>query len=273
MALDANLKDEVITAILQDCQQRNIESESHSPSKYALIANPYDGHLAVLDPTSLPKMKRLVHAFRYSKPSPPSSPRLLTHFAPNLLETKELFGELQELGLTDTDEWFEYIDSLRLGSEWRNGIERLASSREHDIGWLVNAGVGQMMVSLLPWVGDIWMKCGENGLMHLGIRDTNSQEQRNNNVKRIQQVLPTHFTRHGFTSGSQPALALTHYPPFKMEHVVSTTGAGDSLVGGLIAGLASGLGQEKTVDVALKTARASLGSSRAVGDINRSFMA
>ena len=224
----------------------------------------------MFDPTSLPKMERMIPALRSNLPAPTSEARLLSHFSPNLLEVKELYGKLQRLGLFETEEWFEYIAELRLSANWRNGIERLSNIKEHDLGWLVNAGVAQMMVSLLPWVGNLWVKCGQDGLLHLGIVDAARDGPRGQaGARRVEHDSPNDFRDFAIGQMEKPVLRLSHYSPSKLEQVVSSTGAGDSLVGGLIAGLARRLPLDQVARQGLEAARATLLSDRAVGDVKR----
>jgi pseudouridine-5'-phosphate glycosidase/pseudouridine kinase len=226
--------------------------------------------VAMFDPTSLPKMERMISALCSKLPAPPSESRLLSHFSPNLLEVKELYGKLQQLGLFETEEWFAYIAELRLSANWRNGIERLANIKEHDLGWLVNAGVAQMMVSLLPWVGNLWVKCGQNGLIHLGIVDAGRDGPRGQpGVRRVEHDSPNDFKDFAVGQMEKPVLRLSHYSPTKLDRMVSSTGAGDSLVGGLIAGLGRRLPMDQVARQGMDAARATLLSDRAVGDVKR----
>jgi pseudouridine-5'-phosphate glycosidase/pseudouridine kinase len=226
--------------------------------------------LAMFDPTSLPKMERMITSLRTNLPAPPSEYRLLSHFSPNLLEVKELYGKLQQLGLFETEEWFAYIAELRLSANWRNGIERLSNIKEHDLGWLVNAGVAQMMVSLLPWVENLWIKCGQDGLIHLGIVDAAREASRGQaGVRRVEHDSPNDFKDFAIGQMEKPVLRLSHYSPIKLDRMVSSTGAGDSLVGGLIAGLGRGLPIDQVARQGMDAARASLLSDKAVGDVKR----
>ena len=222
----------------------------------------------MFDPTSLPKMKRILTALRANPPLPPGVRRLLTHFSPNLLEVKELYSEVQNLGLLETEEWFDFISELRLSAPWRNGIERLSNIKEHDLGWLVHSGVAQMMVSLLPWVGNLWVKCGQDGLLHLGIVDAARDAKRAQaGVRHVEHASPNDFKDFDIGDMEQPVLRLSHYPPVKLGQIISSTGAGDSLVGGILAGVSRGLPVHETAQQGLDAARATLMSERAVGDV------
>jgi pseudouridine-5'-phosphate glycosidase/pseudouridine kinase len=63
-------------------------------------------------------------------------------------------------------------------------------------------------------------------------------------------------------------LVLTHYPALKIDEkeIISTTGAGDTLVGGLVAGLVDG-GKDEAgwVGRALERVGKTIRSNRAVG--------
>ena len=224
--------------------------------------------IAMFDPTSLPKMKRILSALQTNPPLPPGQRRLLSHFSPNLLEVKELYSELQRSGLLETEEWFDFISELRLSAPWRNGVERLSNIKEHDLGWLVHSGVAQMMVSLLPWVGNLWVKCGPDGLLHLGIVDAARDAKRvQAGARRVEHAHPNDFKGFDIGNMEQPVLRLSHYPPQKLSHIVSSTGAGDSLVGGIVAAVSRGLPIHETAQQGLDAARATLMSERAVGNV------
>lgn len=71
--------------------------------------------------------------------------------------------------------------------------------------------------------------------------------------------------RHPLPDGR--VLRVKHFPPLqiKEDEVVSTTGAGDTLVGGLVAGLLSGEKEEIWVGKALEKVKKTMMSHRAVG--------
>jgi pseudouridine-5'-phosphate glycosidase/pseudouridine kinase len=63
-------------------------------------------------------------------------------------------------------------------------------------------------------------------------------------------------------------LIVTHFPAIRIpeNEIVSTTGAGDTLVGGLVAGLVNGQGEPKVwVQKALQRVERTMRSRRAVG--------
>jgi pseudouridine-5'-phosphate glycosidase/pseudouridine kinase len=71
--------------------------------------------------------------------------------------------------------------------------------------------------------------------------------------------------RHALPDGR--VLRVRHFPPLqiKEDEIVSTTGAGDTLVGSLVAGLLSGDKEEVWVGRALERVKRTMMSHRAVG--------
>lgn len=216
----------------------------------------------VHDPTSLPKMMRILPAIQQHQPTPNQRP-LIAHYTPNNLELKALYDVLRDKGLLDTEQWWSYIDSLQLDQNWRSSVERLAKKSGQD--WISQQGVAQMMVSLLPWVENIWLKCGDKGVVYLGVQPTSAAT--GSTPKRASTKA---FHNFSTTTGKPSRLVLAHYAAKTLPAVVSTTGAGDSFVGGLLAQIN---GKEWTsdidqvVDIAMGCAEKSLVSERAVGDV------
>lgn len=195
------------------------------------------------DPTSVPKLARILPALR-------AHPRALTHLAPNTLELSTLHQSLLESHSDeDADEGWEYVNALNLGAEWRAGVDSLA--RRHG-AWIADEGVVARMVQCLPWVGGFWLKAGEKGLLRLGFGDKPAKG----------------GVSHKVASGAEAGrwLNLTWYAPpsIRPEEVVSTTGAGDTLVGGIVAGLVSGEAEEVFVPKAVERVGRTLRSPLAV---------
>jgi pseudouridine-5'-phosphate glycosidase/pseudouridine kinase len=192
---------------------------------------------------------------------------LISHIAPNVLELTELYTLLNDAEAMASSSWWSFVDGLALGGEWRAMLGTFASRAGRK--WVVDQGVAQMMVGLLPWVSNVWVKNGDNGawlqsaasiaefadvsgLLHL----------------RISNRIPSTSNSISTPLPNGSSLILTHYPAAELqsEDILSTTGAGDSLVGGLAAGIVSGKGtiQDQGVREAVMAATRSLGSLRAV---------
>lgn len=168
---------------------------------------------------------------------------------------------------TASPEWWSYVDSLGLGADWRAKIGTFAGKSGRK--WVLEQGVAQMMVALLPWVANVWVKNGNKGeyqpswVRHaladpLGVLHLRIGTRTRNDPNTITSPLQ-----------SGESLILTHYPPdiIQPEQIISTTGAGDSFVGGLAAGIVAGNGtiSDEGVRQAIGSATRSLASTRAVG--------
>lgn len=201
-----------------------------------LSATSARGIPTLCDPTSVPKISRLVPALR-------AHPRALTHLAPNVLELDHLHAALQDL---DDDAAWAFVNALNLGAEWRGAVDALARRAGP---WIAADGVASRMVQCLPWVGGFWLKAGSRGMLRLSLGAEGGGA-----------GSVTHRTPDG------RVLTLTHYPPpvIAADEVVSTTGAGDTLVGGIVAGLVSGAPEAEFVAAATERVGRTLRSPLAV---------
>lgn len=208
--------------------------------------------LALCDPTSIPKLPRLIPALLNSLQSDITSPRPLTYLSPNVLELDLLYQSISSASPEIAQLAWEYVNSLNLAGDWRAKMEAFTNYPERN--WIRNEGVVQKMVACLPYVGSFWLKASYRGLLHLRISTTPPFAERD---PIFQQLPPPHA---GY-------LSLTHYPaiPISENEIVSTTGAGDTLVGGIVAGLASGGEEKEWVGKALERVGRTMRSRRAVG--------
>jgi pseudouridine-5'-phosphate glycosidase/pseudouridine kinase len=112
------------------------------------------------------------------------------------------------------------------------------------------------MTALLPYVAEFWVKASHRGVLHLHI--TPRSPKQSNTMS---------YPLTGIHEGKH--LILTHYPAPKIpeDEIVSTTGAGDTLIGGLVAGLVSEQVEDEAVWVgrALERVERTIRSNRAVG--------
>lgn len=197
--------------------------------------------IAFCDPTSTPKLPRLLAALNPSRP--------ITHLSPNLLELDLLHSLLPTLSDETQAESWDRINSYNLLADFRAKLETW-TSRSKGRGWTAEQGVVQKAIGLLPFVEDLWIKCGSLGVIriHLTSEPGGSGD-----------------LRHSLPDGR--TLRVKHFLPLEIkdDEVVSTTGAGDTLVGGLVAGLMSGEEEEVWVRTALERVKRTMMSHRAVG--------
>lgn len=194
---------------------------------------------AFCDPTSTPKLPRLLAGLNPSQP--------ITHLSPNLLELDLLHSLLPTLSDEVQAGSWDRINSYNLLADFRAKLETWTRK---DKGWIAEQGVAQKAIGLLPFVEDLWIKCGSLGVIRLHVTSEGGE---------------SGDLRHPLPDGR--ILRVKHFPPLqiKVEEVVSTTGAGDTLVGGLVAGLLSGEKEEVWVGRALEKVKKTMLSHRAVG--------
>lgn len=147
-------------------------------------------------------------------------------------------------------------------SDFRAKLE--AFGRNANRRWIADQGLVQQAIGLLPYIQQIWVKCGKSGLIHIGIQPKPTGMMSTSPGMGFVHALPEEL---GW-------LVIRHYPALQLgdEEVVSTTGAGDTLVGGLVAGLLGGTGvggsgeaEEVWVGRAMERVGRTMRSHRAVG--------
>jgi pseudouridine-5'-phosphate glycosidase/pseudouridine kinase len=223
VVFDLNLSPSTITALLATTSRLSIPT--------------------LCDPTSLPKLRRLVPALL-------AHPRALAHITANAAELDALHTALE-----DEDGW-AFVNSLGLGAEWRGAVDVFCNKVPPAAAqWLRTSGAATKMVSLLPWIGGWWVKAGERGLVHLGLQDS----------------APDTSAQDGTVTVFQPTAlggfhVLRFYPPpvIGAEEIVSSTGAGDTLAGGIVAGLVGGEAEKVWVGRAIERVGRTLRSTKAV---------
>ena len=140
----------------------------------------------------------------------------------------------------DHPTWWSVIDDLNLGSAFRLELEQLARKPVSEItesgknlSFLLDQGVIQKAVHLLPFFQHLVLKCGDQGalvVMRIAPEDAaNSgwRYERSNTTGR--------YVVAGGKTGS--IIVVRHFPPKPVQSLVNVTGAGDSFVGALLATL------------------------------------
>jgi pseudouridylate synthase / pseudouridine kinase len=152
--------------------------------------------------------------------------------SPNLLELAELYRSTNTnpWELTSHDYWWRTIDNFSIGTEFRSSLEQLA--RQDAGSFLVDQGVAQMAINLLPFFQHLVIKCGDLGVllaMRFPADNPTAWAGERSDVRRRQII----------AHGKSEIVVIRHYPAhtINLQHTVSVTGAGDSLVGAVLAAL------------------------------------
>ncbi|RPD55816.1 indigoidine synthase A-like protein [Lentinus tigrinus ALCF2SS1-6] len=226
MAMDANMSQETLKSLVKYANKRHIPT--------------------FFEPTSVPKSTVIFPAVAAAL-NTASIPRAPVTFAtPNVLELAHMYQEAcaSPLELTAHKYWWKVVDDMGLGSDFRMELERL--SRRSAVGdepaptgnlsFLVDNGIAQMAINLLPFFQHLIIKCGERGLIAAfrvsGEEAHNSAWATQSSNIFARQIVARH------KSGSS-VVVLKHFPPIQVpeEKIVNVTGAGDSLVGSMLATL------------------------------------
>jgi pseudouridine-5'-phosphate glycosidase/pseudouridine kinase len=149
----------------------------------------------------------------------------------------------EPLDLMSHDIWWRVIDDFAISHQFRADLEHLAKQNVSDedlskgtLSFVIDDGIAQMAVNLLPFFQHLVIKCGELGIivaMRVPRQDiaTSQWAQEHSNL----------FRRRIVAHGKSPReiVVLQHIPPLSLpkECVLSVTGAGDTLVGSILASL------------------------------------
>ena len=186
-------------------------------------------------------------------------PESFTHIAPNLIEAEALFEHLilkqdtnSSLGSTVLDVSSHLQDYyIRDIDKWCGSAStRFLRGLKH-WQWLDTTTLSRM-AALLSVVDSVWVKAGSRGVIHL-------QRLLDYPIDPIASTAFVEATREGFL-----CLSLFDPPVISEKEIVSTTGAGDTLVGALVAGLVSGNDEELFVQQATEAAGRTMRSIRVV---------
>ena len=162
--------------------------------------------------------------------------------SPNLIELAQIYrtAAAEPLELTSHEHWWRVVDSMSLGSQFRLELKQLArlnvcdsTSSKGTLGFLLDNGIAQMAVNLLPFFQHLVLKAGDKGLFTV-FRIPGAAAERSAWVYEQSNVRQRQVVAHGRDGG---VVVLKHYPAIVLAptDVVNVTGAGDSLVGAVLA--------------------------------------
>ncbi|KZV77757.1 hypothetical protein PENSPDRAFT_645360, partial [Peniophora sp. CONT] len=223
VAMDANLSSKTLGAIVAYCNKFDLRT--------------------FYEPTSVIKSTAIqpaVAAWTDASRSP------VTYASPNLLELSQLYASLvmDADGSPSEKMRWQVLDRFALSAEYRTALEHLSLQNVSDydssrgkLAFLVTDGVAQMAVNLLPFFQHLVIKCGDRGvLLAMRVPEDHRPEwsvERSNAQQRLV-----------VARGDAEIVVFKHFPalPLDVSEIVNVTGAGDTLVGSLLASLATNPG-------------------------------
>ncbi|KAG6381132.1 Indigoidine synthase A like protein-domain-containing protein [Boletus reticuloceps] len=193
------------------------------------------------EPTSVVKSLRILPAITANLPR--STRSVISFVSPNLIELAQMYQHARNTSDLMSDEcWWNAIDSFGLGSQFRTDLAQLARKKVSDtapdlgtLSFIADRGIVQMAVNLLPVFQHIMIKCGK-----LGVMVVMRQDRTEASAWATQRSNPHHRYIVTHSPTSDEMVVIQHFPPLQVTQNVAlnTTGAGDSLVGTLLAILA-----------------------------------
>ncbi|UPX09847.1 uncharacterized protein EKO05_0000528 [Ascochyta rabiei] len=219
----------------------------------------------VFEPVSTAKALRIFPPVAQSTPSsssasPPSTyPNSLAHIiTPNHHELTALHEHAHSTGLFELPSWFAVIDALGIPSTGlRVPLAMITDSA------LVDAGIPQQAIKLLPFFPTILTKLGPQGVLMTRLLATDAPELHTDTDRPF--VLARN--NNGDAASGVGGLYVRLFPVDKVlspDEVVSVNGIGDTFCGALAVGLAGGKKVQEVVAFAQRAASLSLRSRESV---------
>ncbi|OJJ43280.1 hypothetical protein ASPZODRAFT_28581 [Penicilliopsis zonata CBS 506.65] len=184
----------------------------------------------------------------------------VTIAAPNKFELSAMYTAAQESGLFESDDWWRVIDTLGMSSA--GSRDRLVAMTNAS---LVDEGVPQQSIQLLPYLPCIVTKLGAQGV--LLTRLLRAGDSALTSLESAPYILSRASTADGLIGGVYMRL----FPPAEVleeADIVSVNGAGDTLLGVLVAGLAGGSNQ-RPEDLIPAAQQASVLTLKSAGGVSR----
>ena len=211
------------------------------------------------EPVSVEKSRRLFT----SDPAPSFDLGVLPNHAvslasPNSLELASMHEAAQGAGFFEREDWWEVVDAMGLSSSGSRDMLALMTSTS-----LVDRGIPQQSIQLLPFIPTVLTKLGEQGVLMTQMLKPGDERLR----------CPTHSRYILFHADqAHPTLGGVYMrllPPTEKvpaSEIISVNGAGDTFLGIVIAGLARNKPQALVdlIHIAQQGSRMTLRSEEAV---------
>ncbi|CAG8432971.1 11032_t:CDS:10 [Diversispora eburnea] len=191
----------------------------------------------------------------------------LRYITPDIYEFDSMFNAAEKKGLFDTDSdtnWFSKLNEFNIGPKFRQ--ENHFYKECFGLQKLKDSGVFSKATQLLPYIPSIIIKLGRDGVLLIQNCEDIDNIKRDNDFDRKKKIFEIIVPRNeGKCKGG---IRYKYFKPFPLEpyKIINVTGAGDSFVGTLIAGLTL-YGEskiDKIIDAAQQIACMTLQSYEAV---------
>ncbi|CAE6419598.1 unnamed protein product [Rhizoctonia solani] len=208
------------------------------------------GSMTFYEPTSTAKCTRIIPAISNMLAKEEQKPYITGSF-PNIIELRAMWEVARsEDGPIGSSYWWQVIDGF--GSD----LHRiLAAQIKGDMMFLVDDGIIQMATQLIPFIKNLVIKCGSRGVAVIAhITDKEGAMNWISEGSRLQK-------QQIVSRGSDGSVLVVRYFPahtVSQDSVHNVTGAGDTLVGALLASLVyneATFSQPRTLESAVNLAQ------------------
>ncbi|KAI5210156.1 IdgA domain protein [Aureobasidium subglaciale] len=234
--------------------------QSPALARWLDAAKSISAHVA-FEPVSTAKASRILQLPRQTplRTFPDASIHLST---PNSMELSALYEAARSLGFFDRQDWWAVIDALGIPSTGARVAMTMATNSA-----LVDAGIPQQTIQLLPFIPTICVKLGADGVLLTQILPAG--DSRLQDPASSPYILSRCFNLPEESSGVG-GVYMRLFPAAEkvdVKDIVSVNGVGDSFLGTIVAGLAK-RGKdakiEELIDIAQMAAVLTLKSKEAV---------
>ena len=187
------------------------------------------GAKVAFEPVSVAKSKRLFSKISMRQLAPLPN-NLISLSTPNVIEIASMHAAAQECGLFERADWWRIIDSMAMSSS--GSRDKLVSMTT---AALVDQGVPQQAIQLLPFLPTILTKLGDQGVLMTQI--LRPQDPRLTAADSAPYILSRSLEDDAVIGGVYMQL----FPPAERvpdDQVISVNGVGDTFLGVIVAGLA-----------------------------------
>ncbi|PYI29390.1 putative carbohydrate kinase [Aspergillus indologenus CBS 114.80] len=225
-------------------------------AKWMTVAKKHGARTA-FEPVSTAKSRRLFG--RRSAAVTPSDcvpNNTVSLAAPNQMELTEMYAAARDSGLYESEGWWHVIDAMGMSAS--GSRDRLVAMTSAE---LVDQGIPQQSIQLLPFMPCIVTKLGRQGVLLTQL--LRPGDARLTSPDTAPYILSRAPTDHAVIGGVYMRL----FPPAAVlaeEDIVSVNGAGDTLLGAVVTGLARGHGVEEVLSLAQEASVLTLQSPEGV---------
>ncbi|KAH8434790.1 pseudouridine-5'-phosphate glycosidase/carbohydrate kinase family protein [Aspergillus melleus] len=229
-------------------------------AKWVTVAKKHGARVA-FEPVSTAKSRRLFgSANAVITPSASVPNHGISLAAPNQYELAAMYMAARENGLLESDGWWRIIDAMGMSASGsRDRLVAMTSAT------LVDQGIPQQSIQLLPYVPCLVTKLGSQGVLVTQLLRPGDPR------LTAPESAPYILSRAPPTDEVIGGVYLRLFPPaavLKDEDIVSVNGAGDTLLGAVITGLAKS-GDVGTVEDVIPLAQeASLRTLKSAGGVS-----